>query len=81
MRGAFLRFLLVSRQALQPQPSYYYQSNTVSTGMIFSARKQWNAAAISFIAAGAFRSNGFLLAGFLIWGMIVEPLVQHVGIL
>lgn len=49
--------------------------------MVFSARKQWNVAAMFFVAAGVFRSNGFLLAGFLIWGMIVEPLVQHVSIL
>lgn len=48
--------------------------------MVLSARKQWNAAAICFIAAGAFRSNAFLLAGFLVWGMIVEPLFQHVSI-
>ena len=49
--------------------------------MVFSARKQWNAAAISFIAASAFRSNGILLAGFLIWDMIVDPLVQYVSML
>jgi GPI mannosyltransferase 2 len=41
--------------------------------MLFCARQQWLLATFSFAAATAFRSNGMFLAGFLIWGLLVEP--------
>ncbi|OSX66590.1 glycosyltransferase family 76 protein [Postia placenta MAD-698-R-SB12] len=42
-------------------------------GMLFCARSQWMLAACCFAAAGTFRSNGILLSGFIIWGILVEP--------
>ncbi|KAI4526051.1 glycosyltransferase family 76 protein [Schizophyllum commune Loenen D] len=45
-------------------------------GMLFCARKHWLYAAISFALAGAFRSNGVTLAGFLLWGMLVAPILE-----
>ncbi|KAL1687520.1 glycosyltransferase family 76 protein [Schizophyllum commune] len=46
-------------------------------GMLFCARKQWLYAAVAFALAGAFRSNGITLAGFLIWGMLIAPLLER----
>ncbi|KAL1743138.1 glycosyltransferase family 76 protein [Schizophyllum fasciatum] len=45
-------------------------------GMLFCVRKQWLLAAVSFATAGLFRSNGVTLAGFLIWGMLVSPVLE-----
>ncbi|KAI5835756.1 glycosyltransferase family 76 protein [Schizophyllum commune Tattone D] len=45
-------------------------------GMLFCARKHWLYAATSFALAGAFRSNGVTLAGFLLWGMLVAPILE-----
>jgi phosphatidylinositol glycan class V len=45
--------------------------------MLFCARRQWLLATASFASASAFRSNGALLAGFIIWGVAVEPLVAR----
>ncbi|KAI5889799.1 glycosyltransferase family 76 protein [Schizophyllum commune H4-8] len=46
-------------------------------GMLFCMRTQWLYAAISFALAGSFRSNGVTLAGFLIWGMLIAPLLER----
>ncbi|KAL1664129.1 glycosyltransferase family 76 protein [Schizophyllum commune] len=46
-------------------------------GMLFCARRQWLYAAVSFALAGSFRSNGVTLAGFLIWGMLIAPILQR----
>ena len=45
--------------------------------MLFCARKQWLYAAVAFALAGAFRSNGITLAGFLIWGLLIAPLLER----
>ncbi|EIM82964.1 mannosyltransferase [Stereum hirsutum FP-91666 SS1] len=45
-------------------------------GMLACAKKQWLWATFWFALAGAFRSNGVLLGGFLIWGLVVEPLLH-----
>ncbi|KAI0790691.1 GPI mannosyltransferase 2 [Abortiporus biennis] len=42
-------------------------------GMLFCARSQWFLAACSFSLASAFRSNGIMLGGFIIWGLLLEP--------
>ncbi|EMD32128.1 glycosyltransferase family 76 protein [Gelatoporia subvermispora B] len=42
-------------------------------GMLYCARRQWLAAVCAFALAGAFRSNGVMLAGFVLWGIVVEP--------
>jgi GPI mannosyltransferase 2 len=44
--------------------------------MLSCARQNWFLAAILFSVAGTFRSNGILLAGFLWWGLIVQPVLD-----
>ncbi|KAG1810798.1 glycosyltransferase family 76 protein [Suillus variegatus] len=42
-------------------------------GMLACARSQWAAASVCFALASMFRSNGILLSGFILWGMLVAP--------
>ena len=42
-------------------------------GMWTCARSRWFCASIWFAFASAFRSNGILLSGFIMWGMLVAP--------
>ncbi|KAF8504005.1 GPI mannosyltransferase 2 [Gautieria morchelliformis] len=46
-------------------------------GMLYCAQRRWIFASLSFSLACAFRSNGILLGGFLVWGMMVEPFIQY----
>ncbi|KAI0324191.1 mannosyltransferase [Cubamyces sp. BRFM 1775] len=46
-------------------------------GMRFCAHKQWFFATCCFALASTFRSNGILIAGFVLWGLVVEPLLTH----
>lgn len=48
-----------------------------SPGMLACARSQWGTASVYFCLAGAFRSNGILLSGFILWGLLVEPFVTR----
>ena len=45
-------------------------------GMLASVQSKWLLAALYFAAASAFRSNGLLLSGFIVWGMLVSPLLS-----
>ncbi|KAF8447431.1 GPI mannosyltransferase 2 [Boletus edulis BED1] len=42
-------------------------------GMWACARTRWVSASVWFALASAFRSNGVLLSGFVVWGMLVVP--------
>lgn len=42
-------------------------------GMLYSDTEKWLPATIMFMLASAFRSNGFLLSGYIIWGVLVRP--------
>ena len=44
--------------------------------MLYCAEKSFFRAALSFGVASTFRSNGVMLAGFIAWGMAVEPLLS-----
>lgn len=44
-------------------------------GLIYCAKRQWLLASMSFALASLFRSNAILLAGFLIWGLVVKPYI------
>ncbi|KAI0082022.1 mannosyltransferase [Panus rudis PR-1116 ss-1] len=46
-------------------------------GMLHCARLQWFSASIFFTLAGAFRSNGFMLSGFLLWGLLAKPVLER----
>lgn len=45
--------------------------------MLCCAKKRFAVAAVAFALACSFRSNGTTLAGFIIWGTIVEPLLAN----
>lgn len=46
-------------------------------GMLACARSKWAAASICFTMASMFRSNGIFLSGFILWGMLVTPLLTR----
>ncbi|KAF7376005.1 GPI mannosyltransferase 2 [Mycena sanguinolenta] len=46
-------------------------------GMLYCAQSRYSAAALAFTLAAAFRSNGFLLSGFIIWGLLVQPVLER----
>ncbi|KAI0667402.1 GPI mannosyltransferase 2 [Trametes maxima] len=46
-------------------------------GMLFCARKNWFFAACCFALAGAFRSIGIFLCGFIAWGLVIDPILTH----
>ncbi|KAF9242134.1 glycosyltransferase family 76 protein [Melanogaster broomeanus] len=58
------------RFASYSEPFFTYFSYR---GMLACARAQWLSAAVCFAIASAFRSNGILLCGFIVWGMLVTP--------
>jgi hypothetical protein len=45
--------------------------------MLACAQSQWTLASVYFWLAGVFRSNGVLLSGFILWGVLVEPFVKE----
>ncbi|KAF9467247.1 GPI mannosyltransferase 2 [Collybia nuda] len=45
-------------------------------GMLYCARRSWARAAVAFALAGAFRSNGVLLGGFILWGLVLQPFLD-----
>ncbi|OCH91795.1 mannosyltransferase [Obba rivulosa] len=46
-------------------------------GMLYCAREQWFGATCAFALAAAFRSNGIMLGGFILWGLVAEPLLSR----
>ncbi|EIW82684.1 glycosyltransferase family 76 protein [Coniophora puteana RWD-64-598 SS2] len=64
------------RYAAYTEPFFAYFS---FKGMLCCARKRWVRAAACFACAGALRSNGVLLAGFVGWGMVGEVVVSGRG--
>ncbi|KIP08294.1 glycosyltransferase family 76 protein, partial [Phlebiopsis gigantea 11061_1 CR5-6] len=46
-------------------------------GMLCCARTEWLHATLFFAVASTFRANGLMLAGYVIWGMVVEPLLER----
>ncbi|KIK67109.1 glycosyltransferase family 76 protein [Collybiopsis luxurians FD-317 M1] len=45
-------------------------------GMLYCAETKWFLATICFALASAFRSNGILLSGFILWGLLVRPFLE-----
>ncbi|KAJ3490905.1 hypothetical protein NLI96_g1087 [Meripilus lineatus] len=46
-------------------------------GMLYCAKSQWFLASLSFALAGTFRSNGFMLGGFILYGLLIEPVLYR----
>lgn len=44
--------------------------------MLSAATKNYADASVMFMLASLFRSNGFILSGFIVWGMMVGPLLS-----
>jgi hypothetical protein len=45
--------------------------------MLEAAEAHWLPAAMLFMIASFFRSNGFMLTGYIVWGMLVDPLLKR----
>lgn len=45
----------------------------ILVGMYACTQNKWLTATVYFAVAGAFRSNGILLSGFILWGLMVQP--------
>ncbi|KAG8854196.1 ER membrane glycoprotein subunit of the GPI transamidase complex-like protein [Tulasnella sp. 330] len=45
-------------------------------GMLACERKRWPKATACFMVATAFRANGIMLAGFLVWGIVLFPVIK-----
>ncbi|THH07761.1 hypothetical protein EW145_g3162 [Phellinidium pouzarii] len=58
------------RHAPYAEPFFTYLSYK---GMLHCARKRFLYASFMFALASAFRSNGIVLAGYIVWGMLIEP--------
>ncbi|PFH51993.1 glycosyltransferase family 76 protein [Amanita thiersii Skay4041] len=74
---AAILFLLPSspvtlRLAPYTEPFFTYLSYK---GMLYCTQKRWFFAAVCFSIASTFRSNGFLLSGYILWGMLVQPFI------
>ncbi|KAK7468327.1 ER membrane glycoprotein subunit of the GPI transamidase complex-like protein [Stygiomarasmius scandens] len=44
-------------------------------GMLYCTKQRWLYASICFAVAATFRSNGILLSGYILWGLIIVPLL------
>ncbi|KAI6038483.1 glycosyltransferase family 76 protein, partial [Pisolithus marmoratus] len=72
-----LSFLPSSPSALRfapySEPFFTYFSYR---GMLACVRSEWLLASLCFATAGVFRSNGVLLCGFILWDMLVVPILS-----
>ncbi|KAG8813575.1 ER membrane glycoprotein subunit of the GPI transamidase complex-like protein, partial [Serendipita sp. 401] len=68
--------LLVTSPAAQLHAPYAEPFFTFLSykGLLQCAHKNWLRASLYFMLACCFRSNGALLVGYIVWGMIIEPL-------
>ena len=57
-------------------PQLHFTLTQRPPGMLACTRSQWALASVYFCLAGTFRSNGILLSGFILWGVLVEPFVR-----
>ncbi|TFK48040.1 mannosyltransferase [Heliocybe sulcata] len=62
------------RYAPYTEPFFTYLSYK---GMLASLRSRYLHAAAFFAVATTFRSNGVLLAGYIVWPVLVQPLLRH----
>jgi GPI mannosyltransferase 2 len=46
-------------------------------GMLYASRNNWMLSSLCLMSATAFRTNGILLAGFPIWGILVRPFAAN----
>ncbi|KAK2467794.1 hypothetical protein APHAL10511_000089 [Amanita phalloides] len=60
------------RLAPYSEPFFTYLSYR---GMLCCARKKWLLATVLFTLASSFRSNGFLLSGYILWGQVMQPIL------
>ena len=49
---------------------------TAVLGMLYCARRQWLFGTFCFMLAVTARSNGIFLCGFILYGLIVEPILE-----
>ncbi|KAE9401585.1 hypothetical protein BT96DRAFT_1018070 [Gymnopus androsaceus JB14] len=58
------------RLASSTEPFFTYLSYR---GMLYCAHSNWLLATICFTLASSFRSNGILLSGYILWGLLIQP--------
>ncbi|GJE96715.1 glycosyltransferase family 76 protein [Phanerochaete sordida] len=58
------------RFSASTEPFFTYLSYR---GILCCARSEWLHASLLFAAASTFRSNGFMLGGYILWGLVVGP--------
>ncbi|KAF9484473.1 mannosyltransferase [Pholiota conissans] len=81
LRSADLAFLasVLSLIPTSPVTAYFVPINEPFfthfsyRGMLCCTRRKWAKAAFWFALAGALRSNGIFLGGFVLWGLLVQP--------
>ncbi|EGN99627.1 glycosyltransferase family 76 protein [Serpula lacrymans var. lacrymans S7.3] len=61
------------RFAAYTEPIFTFMSYR---GMLYCTRSQWLFASACFAFASVCRSNGVMLSGFIVWGMLVEPFLN-----
>ncbi|KAF9071075.1 GPI mannosyltransferase 2 [Rhodocollybia butyracea] len=61
------------RMAPYNEPFFTYFSYR---GLLYCTQSKWFFATLCFALAGAFRSNGVLLSGFILWGILIQPFLE-----
>ena len=69
-------FTWASYKGYIPSWLHFMRTNCLP-GMLACTRSQWVMASVYFCLAGSFRSNGILLSGFILWGLLVEPFLRN----
>ncbi|KAG5653630.1 hypothetical protein H0H81_011856 [Sphagnurus paluster] len=46
-------------------------------GMLYAAQEHWLHATLCFALAASFRSNGVVLCGYLLWGLVAQPFLDR----
>lgn len=55
----------------------FFPEAHIPRGMLCCARSQWLHASLFFAVASSFRSNGIMLAGYILWGLVLGPLLDR----
>lgn len=63
--------------------TWCFVSAEIGEGMLCCVRSEWLHASLFFAVASTFRSNGFMLAGYILWGILFGPFLarQKVSVL
>ncbi|KAF8626865.1 hypothetical protein AX15_004683 [Amanita polypyramis BW_CC] len=85
LRSRFLAYITVVISLLSSSPvtvrlvpySEPFFTYLSYKGMFYCTRKKWVLATSLFTLASTFRSNGFLLSSYILWGMVMHPILTR----